>query len=170
MKSLSLGNKILFFVNNIFALLLLVAYFTTYISPLFIKYSAIVNFSIPFLWVINVLFLIIWLIKLKKQALLSLIVIALGWFHFQNIFVFNNAHHQYGNGIKVMSYNVMQFYSKEDKRNYSYKNIHDFIIDQKPDILCMQEFKVFDNSLFPEYKYNIESQKSKGFKTNILSK
>lgn len=170
MKSLSLGNKILFILNNIFALLLFIAYLTTFISPLFIKYTALINFSIPFLWVINILFIIIWLIQLKKQVFLSIIVIALGWYHVQKIFVFSNVHHQYSDGLKVMSYNVMQFYSKEDKRKRTYKDIHEFVIKQNPDIVCTQEFKVFDNSLFPEYKYNIESQTSKGFKTNVLSK
>lgn len=170
MKSLSLGNKLLFILNNIFAALLLIAYLTTFISPLFIKYTALINFSIPFLWVIHILFIMIWLIKLKKQVFLSIIVMALGWYHFQKIMVFNNTQHQYSDGIKIMSYNVMQFYNKEDKRRNTYKDIQKFVEEQNPDVICMQEFNVFDNSLFPDYKYKIESQKSKGFKTNLLSK
>lgn len=170
MKSLSFGNKILFLVNNIFALLLLVGYFSTFVSPLFLQYSALVNFGIPFLWIINGLFVLIWLLQFKKHFLLSTIVIGLGWFHFQKIFVFNNVKHQYTNGLKIMTYNVMQFYNKKEKKKNTYDDVYDFVLKERSDILCLQEYVSKRKTLFPEYRYKVINNDSSLLKTAIYSK
>ena len=170
MKSLSFGHKILFIINNIFAFLLLLGYFTTFISPLLFKITTLLNFCIPVLWCINLLFALIWIIKLKKQALLSILVILLGWFHIQKIFTFNNVEHQYGEGLKVMSYNVMQFYSKEDVRRSTYNDINEFVNKAKPEFLCFQEARIDKKFLFPSYPYKTDKFASAELKTAIFSK
>jgi endonuclease/exonuclease/phosphatase family metal-dependent hydrolase len=113
---------------------------------------------------------IVWIIKLKKQALLSIFIILLGWFHFQKIFVFNNVKHQYGDGLKVMSYNVMQFYSKEDVRRSTYNDINEFVEKVQPDLLCLQEAKISNKLLFPSFPYQTDKIVSAELKTVILSK
>lgn len=170
MKSLSFGNKILFIINNIFALLLLIGYLTTFVSPTFFKLSNFVNLSIPFLWCINLLFVIVWIVKLKKQAFLSITVILLGWFHIQKVFVLNNVEHQYGDGLKVMSYNVMQFYSIENVQKSTYDEIKGFISENKPDLICLQEVTTKRGALFPAYPYKTERSKNSELKTAIYSK
>ena len=44
-------------------------------------------------------------------------------------------------GIKVLSYNVLQFYSYLENRNVDY-TVLDFIADQHADIICLQETKL----------------------------
>ncbi len=170
MKGLSIGYKIFFVVNNIFAFLLLLSYLTTYISPADFPIAGILNFSIPFLWVINALFVVLWLIKLKKQILLSLVIMAIGWFQMHKLFVFPNQVKIADNGIKVMSYNVMQFYSKKDKKKSSYDDIHKFVLEENPDILCIQEHRTSKTNLFPEYSSKVINNDSADLKTVVYSK
>lgn len=169
MKSLSIGNKILFFLNNILALLLALAYITSYISPELFPLFAILNFSIPVLWGLNMLFVFIWLIKFKKHFLLSLIIIILGWFHFSKLFAFSNAENNQEQGLKVMGYNVMQFYNKDNIQKTTSQDINTFIDKEKPDILCLQEYKYNKAFLFDEYNYSTTISKKSTIQTVIFS-
>jgi len=170
MKGLSFGYKIIFVVNNILAFLLLLSYLTAYISPADVPIAGVLNFSIPFLWVINALFVLLWLIKLKKQVLLSIIIMAIGWFQMHKLFVFSNQVIIADSGIKVMSYNVMQFYSKKDKKKSSYEDIYKFVQEETPDILCFQEHKTSKTNLFPEYSFKVINNDSANLKTVVYSK
>jgi endonuclease/exonuclease/phosphatase family metal-dependent hydrolase len=170
MKGLSLGYKIIYIVNNIFAVLLLLSYLTSFISPADYPISGILNFSIPLLWIINGIFVLIWLIKLKKQLLLSLIIMAIGWFQVQNLFVFPSQEENKEKGIKVMSYNVMQFYNLKEKSRSSYEKIQDFLKHENPDIICFQEYRVEKKNLFADYEFRVINNDSAKLKTVILSK
>lgn len=170
MKSLSFGCKVLFFINNIFAFCLLISYLTAFISPGNYPITGILNFSIPFLWGINGFFALIWLLKLKKHLFLSLIIMAIGWFQMKNIFVIPSNTSYAKKGIKVMSYNVMQFYSLKEKRKSTYKEIEKFIDKENIDILCFQEFKAENDNIFPNFKYKLINNDSTQLKTSILSK
>ncbi len=170
MKGLSFGYKIIFLFNNIFAILLVVSYITSYISPLKYPVTGVVNFTIPFLWVINALFALLWLIKLKKQILLSLLVMGLGWFMMKNLFVLSNNVQYAEKGVKVMSYNVMQFYNLKDKKKSTINNIDDFIKTEDPHILCFQEYVERENQIGIKYPFGIVNNDSSQLKTAIYSK
>jgi endonuclease/exonuclease/phosphatase family metal-dependent hydrolase len=170
MKNLSLGYKIAFIINNVFALLLLLSYLTVFISPAVFPVSGVLNFSIPILWIINALFVILWLLKLKRQLILSVIVMALGWFQLRHIFVIPSQVKYAEKGIKVMSYNVMQFYSKTDKRKSTYLEISEFINNENIDVLCFQEYNTKKENLFPEYIYRTPNNDSNSINSIILSK
>lgn len=170
MKGLSFGYRIIFLVNNIFAFLLLLSYVTAHISPADYPIAGVLNFSIPFLWIINGFFVLLWLIKLKKQLLLSFIIMGLGWFQIQNLFSFQNNVYRTDQGVKVMSYNVMQFYSKTDKRKSTYADINEFLKEENPDILCLQEYKFNKDHKFPNFKFNVINNDSTALKTVVFSK
>jgi len=144
MKSLSFGYKVLFFFNNIFALLLIFSYLTSFISPQSFSISALLNLGCALLW----------LLKLKKHIFLSLIAMALGWFHLQKIVVISSTDNLKSSGTNVMSYNVMQFYSLLDNQKSTYEDIKNFVYQEDPKILCLQEFKYFKQPTFPRYNYN----------------
>lgn len=169
MKSLSLGHKILFFFNNIFALLLLLAYATSYISPASFPVLAILNFSIPILWGINILFILIWVIKFKKHFFLSLVILVLGWFHFNKLFVFSNTQKIENKGLKVMSYNIMQFYNKDNIQKSTAQDIKDFVVKENPDILCLQEYNYKGINVFDDYNYSTTILKQRTIQTVIFS-
>ena len=169
MKSLSFGYRVLFFFNNIFAILLLFAYLTSYISPASFPILAILNFSIPVLWGINLFFVLIWLLKLKKHIFLSLIVIGLGWFHFQKLFVFSKTDKVNDDGLKVMSYNIMQFYNPKDKKKSTHEDIKAFVIRENPAILCLQELKKPKEKVLNHFKYKTSYSSEQNLQTAIYS-
>ncbi|RRO12496.1 endonuclease/exonuclease/phosphatase family protein [Flavobacteriaceae bacterium 14752] len=154
MKKLSFGYKILYIINIIFAVILALSYLTSFISPDVLSVFSIINFSIPLLWILNFCFVLIWLLKLKKYFILSFLAIALGWFHFQNLFAFSASEVNNNADFKVMSYNVMQFYSLKDNHKSTYKDIESFISQENPSILCLQELKYFKKPIFKDFKYN----------------
>jgi endonuclease/exonuclease/phosphatase family metal-dependent hydrolase len=95
---------------------------------------------------------------------------AIGLFQMQNLFVIPNQVRIADNGIKVMTYNVMQFYSKKDKKKSTYPEIQDFVKSESPDILCLQEYRSSRNKLFPEYSYKVINNDISKLKTAIYSK
>jgi len=172
MKNLSLFGKILYFLNSLFATLLLLSYLLPYISPTKIPLSAILSLSVPILIIINLAFVIYWLFKLKKQFILSGLILCIGWFFTNPLYKLTESKSSLNDDLKVMSYNVRTFNHGNwlDEKNID-KKIISFIKDNDPDVLVIQE-----NIALPEYvldfphKY-IEKKFAKGpFGMAIYSK
>ncbi len=169
MKKLSFSYKILYIFNVVFAMLLALSYLTSFISPKTFPFLAIVNFSIPLLWLINFCFILIWLLKLKKYFILSLLVMLLGWFQLKNLFVFSNSNFVASQSISVMSYNVMQFYSKSDAKLSTFDGIKNFVDKETPSILCFQEFKNTNQHKFENFKFSSFDSTKIGLQSAIFS-
>lgn len=157
MKKLSWLNKFIFFTNSLFATALLLAYLVPYISPKTIPTIALLSLIVPFLIISNVLFAIYWLIKLKRQFLVSLIVLAIGFTTLNAFFKIDEKKVLLNNDVKIMSYNVRLFnlykWKKENKEE-TLKSITNFITKKTPDIVCFQEFlTTYKNKFNYKYKY-----------------
>ncbi len=146
-KQLSLFSRIAFFANNIAAILLLLSYISIYISPDQLWVFAFLGISYPFLLIINIFFVLFWLFQLKKQLLLSLLVILIGFSSFQKTFKFSSSKdlNKTENQLKILSYNVRLFnvykYQRKDPKRFDDRNkIFDFLKDENADIMCFQEF------------------------------
>ncbi|NNC70894.1 MAG: endonuclease/exonuclease/phosphatase family protein, partial [Flavobacteriaceae bacterium] len=163
MKKLGFINKIIFLVNNAFAILLLLSLFIAYIRPSNFSFAPIIGLTIPMVILINVFFVIYWvLIGFRKQFLLSTIVLLLSLFFSTPIYKFSNKRDNIRqNEIKIMSYNVRKFNSRRWIADDSIPNkISSFIHDKNPDIVVLQEFEPTDNfSLEYPYKYNPSANK-----------
>ncbi len=163
MKNLSLFDKLIAAINSILAVLLLLTYSSYFISPNSISFISFLSLSIPVLIIINMVFVLYWLLKLKKQILISLVVLLIGFPLLSKFYSFNNKKTFLSSDIKIMSYNVRMFnlykWIKED--NVSEK-IYDFVKDKNPDILCLQEYHTNDNliSLFPYYYIKTSNKKN----------
>ncbi|MEI6695887.1 MAG: endonuclease/exonuclease/phosphatase family protein [Bacteroidota bacterium] len=135
-----------FILNLIFAVCLLISYLAIYISPDQYWYIAFFGLAYPFLLLINLFFVLGWLILFKKQLLLSLIVILIGFNYLNSSFQISAKHLKDNDkSIKVLSYNVRLFnvykYKKLNKERYNERNkIFGFIKAAAADILCFQEF------------------------------
>lgn len=120
MKKLSIINKIIYFVNIILALLLLASYLLPFISPEKLPILAVLSLFVPFLIFVNIIFAVYWLLTVKKQILLSLIILLIGWLTLTPIYKFLDKKIISENSISVMSYNVRLFNLwdwKDDKKN-----------------------------------------------------
>ena len=172
MKKLSLLHKLFFFINSIIAVILLLSYLLPFISPKTAPAFAVFSILVPILIIINILFAIFWLIKLKKQFILSSLILALGWVISTPFYQFSNKNTAKNDDLKVMSYNVRMFnhYKWNDDLSITQK-LFDFISEKNPDILSIQEFYDSDKISFSyPYKYIKTKSKTNHFGLAIYSK
>ena len=172
MKKLSLFNKLLFFINSVLATVLLLSYLLPFLSPKSAPAFAVLSLLVPFLIIINLIFFVYWLIKLKKQCILSGFVLAIGWLFASPFYKFSEKKILLNNDIKIMSYNVRLFnHYKWNKDPETAQKMFDFISDKKPDILAIQEFYNDKNIPFSyPYKYIKPKSKTLKFGLAIFSK
>ena len=138
-------RKIILILNVLIAFLLLLAYLSVYISPVF----AFVALAYPFLLVTNLAFILFWAFFRKWYLVLSLLVVLLGWNALKSSvqFHFNNNAPDEANTIAVLTYNVRLFnHYQWDKDTVVWQRIVDYIHGQDPDIVCFQEFITLPNT------------------------
>ncbi len=142
-----LAGKILLLINILIALLLMLSYTAPVINPAILLFPAFLGLAYPYLVLVNLIFLVYWTIRFRKELLISLIAILIGWGHLANLIPLNfdsevgNKSDTDNELISVMSYNVRTFdqYNWSKQKN-SIDGIFKIIKDHSPDILCFQEF------------------------------
>ncbi len=141
MKKLSLIDKLVAIVNSLVATILLISFLSYYISPTTISFISLLSLSVPFLIITNLLFIIYWILKLKRQFLISTVVLLIGFSYLNKLYSFQEKKVLLTTDLKIMSYNVRMFnvYKWIDEEGIDQK-IYDFINTKAPDILCLQEF------------------------------
>lgn len=134
-------HRILLIVNAFFAFALLLSYLAVIISPGDFALPAFFGLAYPYLLLINIILVIIWAMLLRFEALISVVVIAIGFNHFSNYIKLSRPSGDKTKTIKVLSYNVRLFNFFEDNHGItSEKKIIQFLKNQKADIICLQEF------------------------------
>jgi endonuclease/exonuclease/phosphatase family metal-dependent hydrolase len=137
--------KIMLAGNILFAIALLLSYLAVHVSPESFALPALFGLAYPYLLLINILFAIAWAILLKYEAVISVAVIALGITHLTNYIKIGRPSGKKEGTFKVMSYNVRMFNSYENQNSGSEKKVITFLKEQKPDIICLQEFYINGN-------------------------
>jgi len=163
MKNLSFINKIIYFLNAVVAVLFLLSFVLPFLPPKTFSIFAVVNLGVSFLIILNVLFFIYWLIRLKKQLILSLVVLCIGYFSFGSLYKFSSSKTIEGPGnIKVMNYNVRLFnlYEWIPEKGIETKMI-EFIKTESPDVLSVQEYHPHKNIDLSFFKYKFEKLSGK---------
>ena len=161
MKKKSLFNTLLFLLNSLFATLLLLSFLLPYISPKSFSLLAVISLFVPVLFITNILFVLYWVLKLKKQFVISTIVLVIGWLTANPFYIFSNETEATKEDIKVMSFNVRMFnYYKWNSDKELAKKTADFIYKESPDILAIQEFYASPEVTF-SYPYHYIKTKSK---------
>ncbi len=162
MKKLSWTDKLLYIINSLLAALLLLSYLLPYISPNTFPLFSILSLAVPILIVLNFVFVLYWVFKLKRQFLLSIIVLLIGFNTVQSFIRISEKKVLLTNDLKIMSYNVRLFnlYNwKPESKETIKKNIVSFIEERGPDIVCFQEF-VTDYSSDFDYKYRFVNNRN----------
>jgi endonuclease/exonuclease/phosphatase family metal-dependent hydrolase len=122
------------------------SYLAVHISPGDFALPAFFGLAYPYLLLINIIVFITWVALLRFEALISLIVIVIGFNHFSNYIKLRKPSADKSNTFKVLSYNVRLFNFYENKNGaYSAKKVVEFLKTQKADIICLQEFFILGN-------------------------
>ena len=158
MKKLKFFEKIMFFFNSIVAFILLLSYLLPLLPPITFSALSVLGLAVPLLIVLNSLFFIYWLIKIKKQLLLSLLILAIGYFSFGSLYKFSESKTvENDNNISIMNYNVRLFnlykWIPEDKTE---EKLVSFIKTEIPDLLALQEYHPRELTKLSFYKYKYE--------------
>jgi len=132
--------------------------------------AAILSLAVPFLFIVNILFVIYWLIKLKKYFILSGVVLGLGILFSSPFYKISGANNSLNSDIKIMSYNVRMFnHYKWIKDETIIGKIEHLITEKEADILAIQEYNG-SNKRNLNYPYSYIKNKSKNFGIAIFSK
>ena len=158
MKKLKGINKIIFFFNSLVAAMLLLSYLLPYVAPKSFAFLSILSLAVPLLIILNMLFMLYWLLKVKKQLLVSLLVLILGYNHVTSLYKFTSSTDiKDRDNLTVMNFNVRLFnlYNWIPEDNVE-TNIVALIKEAAPDVISFQEYHPHDNVDLSFYKHKYE--------------
>jgi endonuclease/exonuclease/phosphatase family metal-dependent hydrolase len=158
-------GKIILYANVVFAVFLILSFLSAHISPERIWFPAFLGLAYPYILLINVFFLVGWILLKRKELLISLLAIILGWGTFSDYLsirpfrFMKKAHYESlvreqrktDHLLKMVSFNVRAFdvYRWEDNPS-TRTEILTFLRDEDPDLLCIQEFHSSNRAGFRE--------------------
>ncbi len=173
------------------AVALLLSYLAPFISPAKFWPIAFFGLAFPYLLMINLIFLVYWLIRWKKAVFIPLVTILAGLYHINNYLPALKSSKNLstiktkGIDLKILSYNVRAFniYDWLDDPNTN-KGIFNFIRSEHPDIICLQEFytgknpkfspdkisKLFRETPYQHIHYSFQTGKNTGYGIATFSK
>ncbi|PCH75175.1 MAG: endonuclease [Flavobacteriaceae bacterium] len=172
MKKFSPFDALMKFLNSIIALCLVLAVLVKYVSPNSYAFSVFISLSTPILLFLNILFLIYWIIQIKRPFLISAFALGISFLAIQQVYGFEPKKIMLTKDLKIMSFNVRMFNIFEwIKKENIEGEIAAFIRKTKPDILCLQEYYPTNklNKQYP-YRYKKTSIKRTTFGQAIYSK
>jgi len=166
-RKLSYFNRFALLLNYGVILLLLISYLSAHVSPGNFWMIAFFGLCFPIFFVLNLFFVVYWLIQWKMKFLFSFLALLIGFNYASKYFQINlrEAPAETGSAIeklKLMSFNVRLF----DLYNWSHNKetrskIFDFIKDESPNIICLQEFFNSDKGDFQNFDTLCKFQKAK---------
>lgn len=144
MSKRSFFDKIVIRLTFLAILGLLCTYPAPYLDSQRFWFLALLGLAYPFILLINLLFLLYWLLRRSRMAWLVFLTILAGWPLLSTTLGMNfipRASKASDKALKIMSYNVRNF----DLYNWSEneearENMMELIREEDPDIVCFQEF------------------------------
>jgi endonuclease/exonuclease/phosphatase family metal-dependent hydrolase len=174
MKNLSWFNKGMYLLNLVLIVLTFIAYLLPFLAPKIFPLLSVFTLFMPLFFLTNGLFFIYWAIQFKKRMILSGIVLLVGITFFNKFYKFSAKEFpESDKDFTVMSYNVRLFnVFKWLDRDDIPDAILEFINEENPDILCIQEFSNSANIDLKVYRYKYVLMEGKQIKTGqaIFSK
>jgi endonuclease/exonuclease/phosphatase family metal-dependent hydrolase len=173
-KKLGWFNKVMYVLNIAVAVLTAIGYVLPRLAPKVFPLLAVLTLVLPLFLIVNALFLAYWAVQLKRQALLSAVVLLLGITFINKFYKFSSADlPQEENDFTVMSYNVRLFnrFAWLPKPDVT-EEIRVFVNDRNPDILCIQEYSTSAHIDLKAYRHQYIFVEGKQIKTGqaIFSK
>jgi len=138
----------LLLLNLIAVFALGIASVSVYLSPEKLWVTALFGMAFPYLLIINLIFIVLWIIIKPWFTLFSIFIILAGYQHIGNYLQFSGKHTS-EKGIRITSYNVKYFMGTTDfpsKENANH--ILNFLRQNNADIICLQEVRLNKRQIF----------------------
>lgn len=121
-------------------IVMLLVGFSDWVNPATHPMLALVGLAFPAMLLINVGFLIFWLIFCKRMAIIPFMGFIMAYAPVRTYIPFNMPHETPIGAIQVMSFNVRGFNGRGSEHDpQASEDILAYLKKTKPDILCMQE-------------------------------
>lgn len=155
MKQLSWFNKIVFFLNVLVAVGTLLGYVLPFLAPKLFPLLSVFTLILPSLLLLNFFFLLYWAVQVKRQVILSALILVLGFTFITKFYKITGKDEPTDpNDIVLMTYNVRLFnLFKWIPDEFVPQKIKEFVDLQDPDILCLQEYSKSAALNFKQYPY-----------------
>jgi len=165
----------------VFALLLGGAYLSRVIDPGDFWPLSFLGLIFPILIIFSIVLLIILILTKNKFALVLIVLLIMGWNPIKESFQLFPKSQETENktGVRVMSYNakVFDYFRWREEENKGL-NLLNFVVQQKPDIICFQEFiankrgpfnikRVEERLDFIPYKYSVYFYKGRTYSVGL---
>lgn len=149
-------NRFVFFFNGIAASLMIVSFVLPFLPPSKFPAISILSLGVPVLIVINLAFLVYWILRWNRRLFLSLIVLAFSYFYFNEFYEFGSEGivENPKNSLSIMSYNVRLFnaFEEEDHGNVP-KMMKTLFDNENPDVVVIQEYYRHNEVDFSRFPY-----------------
>lgn len=133
-------NKVIFILNIIVAALLLCSYLAPSVSPQSFWPLSFLGLSYFILVIINLCFAFYWLMRAKLWVFISLGVVILGLPYLGRYVQLSGENKPAGKEtLKIISCNIQNF-DERHKSGNPYTELFAYLKEEKPDIICFQEF------------------------------
>ncbi|MDC8003485.1 endonuclease/exonuclease/phosphatase family protein [Aureisphaera galaxeae] len=150
-------GKLIYWGNVLVALLLVISFVLPYLPPSTFPTLSILSLAVSPLLFINILFALYWLLRLRKQVWVSLIVLIIAFFHFNPFFEISSEGDasKYNTTLSVLSYNVRLFnaYEKENNADAVSQKMNEILSADDPDMLFIQEYYADHKVDFSKYPH-----------------
>ncbi|MBD3582475.1 endonuclease/exonuclease/phosphatase family protein [Flavobacterium selenitireducens] len=142
MKKLSWFNKFMWLLNIVLTVLTVIAYVLPFLAPKMFPLLSVLTLFMPMFLILNAFFFVYWAVLLKKQVVLPALLLLAGITFINKFYKFSPTElPDSEKDFTVMSYNVRLFNLFDWIPNDDVgATIQDFINDQNPDIVCLQEY------------------------------
>ena len=155
--------------NIVFALLLLVSTLTPWVAPSASVWPSMLSYACPFFIAANMFFVIVWLCFVRKEFLLSLVVLVLR-FSFVTQYVQLGGTSEYEGKevpvLKLMTFNAHGFTGRDEKMSADTgaMGFVKILREENPDVLSLEEFfsprhyRLLDTLKAMGYRYHYDTR------------
>lgn len=137
-------RNIFLIINLILIIFLVASYLSPYISPETAWIFAFIGLAYPYILLVNIGFVIFWILFRKWYFFFSLVVILAGWGSMKRLVQFRHKKHAVEvrqDTFRILSYNVRLFnYYQWEADTGVRRKIMEYIHNENPSIVCFQEF------------------------------
>ncbi len=131
-------KKFIFLFNTIAIGLLLITYASVFVNPGEYWFFSLLGLAYPFILIINITFVVLWIIQVNHRFIYSLMAIVIGFSFLSRTIKLNNKVEVSDTSINIISYNAGLFGYYQSKWNV--QETIDAIAKIDPDVVCIQEF------------------------------